>query len=122
VISGTAPVEGSSEEVAAANLSTFLAAVREQAAREREVRGSGGDVGEPIRDPAADQAGRFGWTVQVNGRAVHILMPGVDVAQLRGLTSEAPCLQIGQEWAWWPDAVYLAVPLPARAGPEPAGQ
>jgi hypothetical protein len=54
---------------------------------------------------------RIGW--------VHILMPGVDMARLRDLTTGAPCLRINGEWAWWTDAVYLAVPIPRRTVPPP---
>ena len=46
VITGTGPVDGASEDVAATNLSAFLAAVRAQAALECETRGAGGEVGE----------------------------------------------------------------------------
>jgi hypothetical protein len=41
------------------------------------------------------------------------------MARLRELTSEVPCLRINGEWAWWSDAVYLAVPIPRRIVPSP---
>jgi hypothetical protein len=117
MITGTGPVAGASEPMAAINLSAFLAAVRDQATLERDTRGTGGEVGEPVREPAADDGGRYAWTLQVNGQPVQILMPGVDLTNLRGPTSEAACLRINREWAWWSDAVYLAVPLPRKAAP-----
>ena len=48
-----------SEQLAATNLSTFLAAVRDPAALEREPRGTrcGGEVSEPIREPATGTDG-----------------------------------------------------------------
>ena len=42
-------------------------------------------------------------------------MPGVDMARLRDMTTEAPCLRINGEWAWWPSAAYIAVPIPRRS-------
>ena len=49
MVIGTGPVDGANEHVAATNLSAFLAAVRDQAALERETRGAGGEVGEPVQ-------------------------------------------------------------------------
>ena len=49
---GTLPVDDAREDLAAANLAVFLTAVGER----------GGQLaGEPVRDPAADRDGRFGW-------------------------------------------------------------
>ncbi|MFI6079324.1 hypothetical protein ACIA5C_48270 [Actinoplanes sp. NPDC051343] len=59
-------------------------------ALERETRGAGGEVGEPVREAAANDGGRYGWTLQVDDQPVRILMPGVGMARLRDLTTEAP--------------------------------
>ena len=111
---GSAPVADAREELAAANLHIFVDAVREQALLEREVRGAGGEVADPVRDPDADRDGRYGWTLTVNGVKVSILMPGVHLTQLHDMGAGAPCLQINGNWWWWPSAVGAAVPLPAR--------
>ena len=111
---GALHVEGAREELAAANLRPFVDAVRERALLERDVRGSGGEVGEPVRDLALDRDGRFGWRLPVNGVEVSILMPGVELARLRELGASAPCLQINGSWTWWNAAVSAAVPLPSR--------
>jgi len=111
---GALPVEGAREELAATNLRTFVDAVRERALLERDVPGSGGEVGEPVRDLELDRDGRFGWKLPVNGAEVSILMPGANLGQVRELGAAAPCLQINGNWAWWNDAVSAAVPLPSR--------
>ncbi|XVV10932.1 hypothetical protein ACQP2X_39760 [Actinoplanes sp. CA-131856] len=109
---GSQPVDGAREELAAANLATFWAELREQAALESETRRTGGEVGEPVQESAADRDGRFGWTVVVNGQPVQILMPGVEEAVLRGLDAQTPCLLINGEARWWSSAVYAAAALP----------
>lgn len=116
IIPGTLPVEGATLALAAANMLAFADAVRGQAVLEGEVRGYTPDVGESIRDEVADhpEAGRFAWVLPVNGRDQRILMPGADLAALKGLSASAPCLQVNGSWWWWNDAVTSAVPLPAR--------
>jgi hypothetical protein len=88
--------------------------VREQARLEQDDRGSGGEIGEPVRDLDVDLDGRFGWTLPVNGVEISILMPGVELTRLHDLSASALCLQINGNWWWWNDAVGAAVPLPAR--------
>jgi hypothetical protein len=106
---GTAPVEGADEQAAAANLAVFLDAVRAR------VAGMGGPpavrvsdlTGEPVRDPAADRDGRFGWDLPFSdGTLLRLLMPGADVSRLRDdLTAEAPCLYVNGNAYWWDAAV-----------------
>lgn len=78
----------------------------------------------PRRSPELDADGRFGWTIEVNGQAVKVLMSGIDGAVLRHiapgqqvggfLPGEVPALQVNGAWAWWPTAAMWAVPLPAK--------
>ncbi|OJF15416.1 hypothetical protein [Couchioplanes caeruleus] len=84
---GTQPVENPSEELAVAALEVFLTEVRKRAAYleatplKRRVAGLTGD---PVRDPAADRDGRYGWDLPLSdGRVVRLLMPGVRVELLR---------------------------------------
>jgi hypothetical protein len=101
---GTRPIEGAREDLAAANLEVFLKAVREH----------GGQLaGDPVRDPAADRDGRFGWDLpQADGSVTRLLMPGVELMRVRDdITAQALCLYVnGGAW-WWSDAVGMAVPL-----------
>ncbi|MEV4640658.1 hypothetical protein AB0J80_25270 [Actinoplanes sp. NPDC049548] len=93
---GTAPAPDAREDVAAANLSAFLTAVTGRvpqmggapAVRIKEL------AGDPVRDPAADRDGRFGWDLPFSdGSRLRLLMPGVELPRLRDdLTAEAPCL------------------------------
>ncbi len=115
-------VDGAHLEVAAANMRTFAAEVAAAAEREAitraEIDGRPDSytavVGEPERDEASDHDGRYGWRLSVNGRDQVILMPGVDLDQVRGLTLAAPCVIVnGSPW-WWSDAVGHTVPLPER--------
>ncbi len=69
-------LRGEQGRAAATNLSAFLDAVRDQAALERGTRGAGGEVGEPVRDPAADGGSRYGCSLQVNGQSVKISCRG----------------------------------------------
>jgi hypothetical protein len=108
------PVADATEEEAAASIGTFVADVRAAAEENGQALGYEPTVGEPRRSPELDEGGRCGWTVEVNGQAVRVLMPGVPVGILRDMSSEIPALQINGEWAWWPTAVMWAVPLPAR--------
>lgn len=87
---GVLPVEGAREELAAANLGTFVDAVRERARRPRFGRRGRGAV----RDFELDRDGRFGWKLPVNGVEVSILMPGVELVRLRDLGAGVPCLQV----------------------------
>ncbi len=66
-----------------------------------------GLAGDPLRNPAADRDGRYGWDLPLtNGSTVHLLIPGVPLEQARDdLTALAPCLYVnGLAW-WWNDAV-----------------
>jgi hypothetical protein len=114
MISGAEPVDGAHAKVAADNMSTFAAEVLVRAKVEGEVRGYTPDVGEPSRDEGADDGGRFGFVLPVNGRPQHILMPGVDLELLHGLSADTPMLRVNGAWAWWNDAAGLAVPRPDR--------
>ncbi|MBG0569157.1 hypothetical protein [Actinoplanes aureus] len=106
------PVEGATPEVAAANMNSFLDDVREHAALNGEVRGYTPQTGEPVRRESLDADGRYGWAVEVNGKEVEVLMPGVEESLLRGLADTVPALRVNDEWAWWSGAVQSAVPLP----------
>ncbi|MEV8508355.1 hypothetical protein AB0368_26535 [Actinoplanes sp. NPDC051475] len=67
------------------NLAVFLKAVGKR----------GGELaGDPIRDPAADRDGRFGWDLpRPDGSITRLLMPGVELMRVRDdLTAHAPCL------------------------------
>ncbi|GAB2600773.1 hypothetical protein Aab01nite_64720 [Paractinoplanes abujensis] len=107
---GTEPVEGAREELARANVDAFLGAVRRRAGELDDVsvkRRVAELTGEPVRDPGADRDGRFGWDLPLSdGRAVRLLMPGVDLALIRDdITAQAPCLYVnGNAW-WWNGAV-----------------
>ncbi|GIF08891.1 competence protein CoiA family protein [Actinoplanes siamensis] len=114
VIPGMHAVTGATLELAADNMAVFVEAVRERARIEGDTRGYTPHVGEPRRDANTDADGRFGWTLSVNGRDQAILMPGIELAQLRGTGLAAPCLIVnGSAW-WWNDAAGMAVPIPGR--------
>jgi hypothetical protein len=97
---GSLPVDGAREELAAANLDVFLAAARDRGAQ---------FAGDPVRDPAADRDGRYGWDLpMVDGSMVRLLMPGAELIRVRDdLTAQAPVLYVnGGAW-WWNDAMGL---------------
>ena len=106
---GTAPVEDADEQAAAENLAVFLDTVRAR------VAAMGGPpavrvtelTGEPVRDPAADRDGRFGWDLPFSdGTRLRLLLPGTGLARLRDdLTAEAPCLYVNGNAYWWDAAV-----------------
>ena len=108
------PVEGAAEHHAAANMTAFMTELRERATVEGEVRGYTPQVDDLVRDESLDADGRYGWTLQVNGQQIQVLMPGVDEATLRGLTNDVPALIVNGGMAWWNDAVGHAIPIPAR--------
>ncbi|GAA0811977.1 hypothetical protein [Spirilliplanes yamanashiensis] len=99
------PVDNADETTAAHNLVALLDAARDRGAA---------PAGDPERDPAADRGGRFAWSVPMAGEStIRILMPGVDLKQIRAMSADAPCLfpNAGGEspsqrdaW-WWNDAV-----------------
>ena len=114
VIPGMQAVDGAALELAAVNMAAFVKVVRDRARIEGDVRGYTAYVGEPMRNEAADADGRFGWILSVNGREQTVLMPGVELAQLRGTHLSTPCLIVnGSAW-WWNDASGMAVPIPPR--------
>ncbi|RZU46583.1 hypothetical protein EV385_6658 [Krasilnikovia cinnamomea] len=123
---GTQPVPDAREDLAAAALETFLAAVRERAAeleqapiRYREARIDG----EPVRVSEADQEGRFAWDVPFSdGRRVRLLIPGVELAAMQGLSAAAPCLWVGGEAVWWSDAVGLLAGEGMRLKPDQSAE
>ncbi|WP_433531272.1 hypothetical protein ACQPYA_03955 [Micromonospora sp. CA-263727] len=97
---GTGPVDEASEAAAEANMSAFVDALRQR----------GIDLPATAdRDPSADRDGRYGYLLPTATGAVHILMPGADLARVRDdLTASAPCLVVnGQAW-WWHDATGQA--------------
>ncbi len=108
---GSAPVDDAREDLAAANMDVFLAAARERGAELAD---------DPVRDPAADRDGRFGWDLPMaDGSIVRVLMPGVELIRIRDdITAAAPVLYLnGGAW-WWDAAVgLLASPARWRAGP-----
>lgn len=106
---GTSPLTGTREDVAADNVHTFLAAVQQ-----RVPQTGGGPVtrtaeltGDPVRDPAADRDGRYGWTLHfTDGHQLRLLMPGTDITGVRDdITAAAPCLYLNGHAYWWNDAV-----------------
>jgi hypothetical protein len=114
IIPGTQAVDGAHVTVATTNMHDFVKEVQARAEVEGQTRGYTPSVGEPIRNEAADRDGRYGWVLPVNGHHQEILMPGVDLAQLRGSSLSAPCVKVnGNSW-WWNDAAGSAVPLPER--------
>lgn len=103
---GSLPVEGAREELAAAALDVFLAQARERGAR---------FAGDPVRDPAADRDGRYGWDLPMaDGSVTRLLMPGAELTRIQGLGASAPVVLYvcGGAW-WWSSAVGL-VASPAR--------
>ena len=103
-------IEGATAELAAVALTALLDSARERA-EELDVTVVKHRVaqieGEPVRDPAADAGGWFAWRVPLSdGREVPVLIPGVDLKQMRGnLSAAAPRLGIGTALWWWTDAV-----------------
>ena len=106
---GSRPVEGATAAQAEANMRAFTDAVRAQADVARQARPVAA-VGEPVRDESMDADGRYGWVMPIGEHRVVIRMPGVDLAVLRALSAEAPCLQIDGEWVWWLSAAGAAIP------------
>jgi hypothetical protein len=84
---GTQPVEAAREDLAVANLDAFLIAVRARAAEMDQApyrRRTAGLDGNPVRDPAADRDGRFGWDLPLSdGQVVPVLIPGAELKALR---------------------------------------
>jgi hypothetical protein len=109
---GTQPIAQASEDLAAAALQELLAAVRARIADLGEVpilTRVAAIAGDPVRDPAADRDGRYGWDLPYSdGRVVRLLIPGVPLPQIRDdITAEAPCVYInGGAW-WWPAAIGI---------------
>ncbi|RZU46626.1 hypothetical protein EV385_6702 [Krasilnikovia cinnamomea] len=69
---GTAPLDDTREDLAAANVEVLLAAVLDR----------GAALGEPVRDPAAD---RDAWDApEADGTVVRLLMPGVELTPSPG--------------------------------------
>jgi hypothetical protein len=98
---GTLPVEDATLETAAANIAVFVAAVRDR----------GGEVaGDPVRDPAADGDGRYGYLLHTPAGVVPVRMPGAPLSRVRDdLSAAAPCIYVaGNPW-WWNDAVGQGV-------------
>ncbi|MDR7277588.1 hypothetical protein [Catenuloplanes atrovinosus] len=124
-------MEGATAELAAVALTTLLADVRERA-EELDVSAVKRRVaqieGEPVRDPDSDAGGWFAWRVPLSdGRQVPVLIPGVDVKQMRGpgLSAAAPRIGIGTALWWWRDAVGSLATAgtelrPELAPPKPA--
>ncbi len=109
---GTRPLDDARADLAAANLGAFVDAVRQRADRMGggPVIRTAGLAGEPVRDPAADRDGRYGWDLPLtDGRALRLLMPGADLTRVRDdITAEAPCLYLNGNACWWNDAVARA--------------
>lgn len=109
---GTQPIEQASEDLAIAALQELLAAVRTRTADVDDVpvlTRVAAIAGDPVRDPAADRDGRYGWDLPyTDGRIVRLLIPGVPLSAMRDdITASAPCLYInGSAW-WWPAAVGI---------------
>jgi hypothetical protein len=119
---GTLPVPDAREDLAVAALAVFLPAVQERALELEQVPiryREAGISGEPVRVPDADHDGRFAWDVPFSdGRQVRLLIPGTDLTTLRGLSATAPCLYVGEEAAWWNDAVGSLAGEGMRLKPE----
>ncbi|GAB1646786.1 hypothetical protein [Krasilnikovia sp. MM14-A1259] len=97
---GSRPVTDPDEDLAAANIREFTAAVAAH-------------HGHPLTaDRATDLDtgdGRFGYRLYGEGsNPVEILMPGAPLAVVRDdLTAQAYCLRVGDYW-WWSSAVDMA--------------
>lgn len=119
---GTLPVPDAREDLAVAALAVFLPAVQERALELEQVPiryREAGISGEPVRAPDADRDGRFAWDVPFSdGRQVRLLIPGADLITLQGLSATAPCLYVGEEAAWWNDAVGSLAGEGMRLKPE----
>ena len=100
---GSQPVDGAREELAAANLAPFVAAIVEH----------GGTVTrEPTRAAGLDADGRYGWRFEIDGMPVELLIPGVQLERVRDdLSATAPCLNVNSSWNRWQGAVYVCVPI-----------
>ncbi len=98
---GTRTLQDTTEQAALTNMAEFAATVREH---------GGQLVGDPVREPAADARGRYGFRLPtIDGTVVHVLMPGVDLTQIRDdISAQAPCLYIGDDAWWWSDAITQA--------------
>jgi hypothetical protein len=90
-------------ELAEQNLQTFVDELTERGAELTD---------EPERDLGSDEGGRFAWVLPFAGDVrVQILMPGVELAELKSTSAQAPCLRVDGLWWWWRDAVGQAAPL-----------
>ncbi|MFC4066707.1 hypothetical protein [Actinoplanes subglobosus] len=109
---GTAPIEQASEDLAAIALEAFLADVRVRAAEKADLTimtRVAEPSGEPVRDPAADRDGRYGWNLHyTDNHIIRLLIPGVALPLIRDdITASAPCLYVdGHAW-WWASAVGM---------------
>jgi hypothetical protein len=104
---GARPIEVADEEaareLAEQNLQAFVDEMTERGAEL---------VGEPERDLSADEGGRYAWVLPLSSDVrVPILMPGVPLEELKGMSVRAPCLRVDGLFWWWNDAVNQAVPL-----------
>ena len=103
---GALPIADAREDLAAAALKVFLAAVHERAGEldqlpiRHRVAGIGGD---PVRAPNADRDGWFAWSLPIsNGTTVQVRIPGVELARMRDdLSATAPRLYVNANpWGW----------------------
>ena len=103
---GALPIADGREDLAAAALDVFLAAVRERAVELEQVpiRHRVAHVeGDPVRAPDADRDGWFAWTLSLSdGTTVQVRIPGVELARMRDdLSALAPCLYVNANpWGW----------------------
>ena len=103
---GALPIADGREDLAAAALLAFLAAVSERVVeleqvpiRHRVARLEG----EPVRAPEADSDGWFAWLLPFSdGTTVQVRIPGVELARMRDdLSAMAPCLYVNADpWSW----------------------
>lgn len=109
---GSLPVDDAREDLAQANVDVLIAAARERGAEL---------ASDPVRDPAADRDGRFGWDLPMaDGTVVRLLMPGAELMRVRDdITAQAPVLYLNGGGWWWSDAVGLLA-SPARWAGSPA--
>jgi hypothetical protein len=100
---GSRPVENATLAAAETNLQAFLDEATERGLRLAD---------EPERDAGADVDGRYGWVLPlVGGDRVPVLMPGSDLAELRGLSAQSYCVRVRSDWWWWADAAGMVIPL-----------
>jgi hypothetical protein len=113
VIPGMQAVTGAALELAAANMTAFVEAVRERARIEGDTRGYIPHVGEPIRNETADADGRFGCPVRQRPRPGHPDARRKSCPPAGHLPLHLVPHRQRQRW-WRNDAASMTGPIPPR--------